>query len=276
LRALASIGFFAEGPSKVFSLTPLAETLRSDVPGSQRAFALMNGGQQFLAWNEIVYSVQTGKPGYERVIGKNIFDYLATDPEQAKIFDDAMTGIHGRETSLMVEAYDFAGVNTLFDIGGGNGGTLIGILQHHPQMRGVLFDLPHVIERAKPRIAAAGLADRCELVSGNFFESIPSGGDAYMMRHIVHDWDDERATIILKNCHAAMTDQARLLVVESVIPPGNDPFLGKFLDVVMLLIPGGKERTAEEYRTLLGGAGFEMQRIVPSKHEISLVEAKRV
>lgn len=276
LRALASIGIFAEGPRKTFSLTPLAEPLRADVPGSQRAFALMSGGQQFKAWTEILYSIETGKTAYEHVIGKPIFEYLATDPEQAKIFDDAMTGIHGRETGLMVEAYDFSGINTLIDIGGGNGGTLIGILQHYPRMRGVLFDLPHVVERAKPRIAAAGLTDRVELVGGNFFEKVPSGGDAYMMRHIIHDWYDDQATTILKSCHAAMTDKARLLVVESVIPPGNEPFLGKFLDLVMLLIPGGKERTAEEYRTLLAGAGFELQRIVPSKHEISLVEGKRV
>lgn len=276
LRALASIGIFAEGPSKTFSLTPLADSLRADAPGSQKAFCLMNGGQQFTSWSEIVYSIQTGKSAYERVNGRPLFEFLATDAEQAQIFDDAMTGIHGRETNLMVDAYDFSGINILVDVGGGNGSSLIGILQHYPEMRGVLFDLPHVVERARPRIEAAGLADRCELVGGSFFERAPSGADAYMMRHIIHDWDDQRATAILKTCHAAMSEKARLLVVESVIPPGNDPFLGKFLDLVMLVIPGGKERTAEEYRTLLAGAGFDLQRILPSKHEISLVEARPV
>jgi len=276
LRALASIGIFAEGPSKTFSLTPLADPLRADAPGSQKAFCLMNGGQQFTSWSEIVYSIQTGKSAYERVNGQPLFEFLATDAEQAQIFDDAMTGIHGRESNLMVDAYDFSGINILVDVGGGNGSSLIGILQHYPEMRGVLFDLPHVVERARPRIEAAGLADRCDLVGGSFFERAPSGADAYMMRHIIHDWDDQRATAILKTCHAAMSEKARLLVVESVIPPGNDPFLGKFLDLVMLVIPGGKERTAEEYRTLLAGAGFDLQRIVPSKHEISLVEARPV
>lgn len=276
LRALASIGIFAEGPSKTFSLTPLADPLRADAPGSQKAFCLMNGGQQFTSWSEIVYSIQTGKSAYERVNGRPLFEFLATDAEQAQIFDDAMTGIHGRETNLMVDAYDFSGINILVDVGGGNGSSLIGILQHYPEMRGVLFDLPHVVERARPRIEAAGLADRCDLVGGSFFERAPSGADAYMMRHIIHDWDDQRATAILKTCHAAMSEKARLLVVESVIPPGNDPFLGKFLDLVMLVIPGGKERTAEEYRTLLAGAGFDLQRILPSKHEISLVEARPV
>lgn len=276
LRALASIGIFAEGPSKTFSLTPLADSLRADAPGSQKAFCLMNGGQQFTSWSEIVYSIQTGKSAYERVNGRPLFEFLATDAEQAQIFDDAMTGIHGRETNLMVDAYDFSGINILVDVGGGNGSSLIGILQHYPEMHGVLFDLPHVVERARPRIEAAGLADRCELVGGSFFERAPSGADAYMMRHIIHDWDDQRATAILKTCHAAMSEKARLLVVESVIPPGNDPFLGKFLDLVMLVIPGGKERTAEEYRTLLAGAGFDLQRILPSKHEISLVEARPV
>ena len=142
-------------------------------------------------------------------------------------------------------------------------------------MKGILFDLPHVIGRAKDPIDAVGLADRCELVSGNFFESIPQGADAYMMRHIIHDWDDDKSLTILRNCHQAMSSSSRLLVVESVIPPGNEPFGGKFLDLVMMLIPGGKERTEDEYRMLFDEAGFKLTRIVPTSTEVSIVEGEK-
>ena len=142
-------------------------------------------------------------------------------------------------------------------------------------MKGILFDLPHVIERARPNIEAAGLGDRCQLVSGDFFQSVPSGADAYAMRHIIHDWDDEKSLTILKNCHAVMSPGNKLLLVESVIPPGNDPFMGKFLDLTMMLIPGGKERTADEYRELYDNAGFDLVRIVPTSTEVSVVEGVR-
>lgn len=272
LRALASIGIFAEGEARQFSLTPLAEPLRSDVPGSKRALALMMGDEQFHAWSEIEYSVRTGKTAFEKVFGQPIFDYLGQHPDKARIFDAAMTGIHGRESDAILNGYDFSGIGVLADIGGGNGSQISAVLRRRPAMRGILFDLPHVAERAAKNIAAAGLSERCEIVGGNFFESVPAGADAYMMRHIIHDWDDEKSLTILRNCHAVMSDDARLLVVESVIPPGNDPFGGKFLDLVMLLIPGGKERTADEYRALFHQAGFELARIVPTDGEISVIE----
>ncbi len=272
LRALASIGIFAESRPKEFSLTPLAEPLRSDVEGSKRALALMSGDEQFQAWSEIAYSIQTGNTAFEKVFGKPIFDYLSEKSEKARIFDAAMTGIHGRETGDVLDAYDFSGIEVLADIGGGNGSNIMSILQQHPTMKGVLFDLPHVVERAQEQIEAAGVSDRCQLIGGNFFESVPQGADAYLMRHIVHDWDDEKSLTILRNCHSAMPADGKLLVVESVIPPGNQPFAGKFLDLVMLLIPGGKERTAAEYRTLFNEAGFELARIVPTNTELSIVE----
>lgn len=273
LRALASKGIFAEGEPRQFSLTPLAEPLRSDVPGSKRALALMSGDEQFRAWAEIEYSIQTGEIAFDKVYGKPIFDYLGENPDKAKIFDAAMVGIHGRESDIILEAYDFSGINVVADIGGGNGSQITGILKRHTAMRGILFDLPHVIERARERIETAGLADRCELVGGSFFESVPEGADAYMMRHIIHDWDDEKSLTILRNCHRAMSSDSRLLVVESVIPRGNEPFGGKLLDLVMMLIPGGKERTEDEYRALFGKAGFELTRIIPTTTEISIVEA---
>ena len=275
LRALASRGIFAEGEPRLFSLTPLAEPLQSDVPGSKRALALMSGDEQFRAWAEIVYSIKTGEIAFEKVFGKPIFEYLRGNPDKAKIFDAAMVGIHGRESDVILDAYDFDGVGVLVDIGGGNGSQITGILQKYTGMKGVLFDLPHVIERAKNPIESASLSGRCELVSGSFFDAVPEGADAYMMRHIIHDWDDDKSLTILRNCYRAMSADSKLLVVESVIPPGNEPFGGKFLDLVMLLIPGGKERTEDEYRTLFGEAGFELTRVIPTSTEISIVEGTK-
>ncbi|HEX3600133.1 MAG TPA: methyltransferase [Lacipirellulaceae bacterium] len=276
LRALASVGIFAEGPPREFSLTPLAEPLRADAPDSKRALALMSGDEQFQAWTEITYSIQTGKKAFDKVFGEPIFDYLSKNIEKAKIFDAAMVGIHGRESNAVQTAYDFSDINTIVDIGGGNGSQIVALLKANPNMRGILFDLPHVIERAKPNVAAAGLADRCELVAGSFFETVPAGADAYFMRHIIHDWEDEKSLMILRNCHRAMPTHGKLVVVESVIPPGNEPFGGKFLDLVMLLIPGGKERTADEYRDLFAKAGFNLSRIVPTGSEVSVIEAVKI
>ena len=275
LRALASKGIFAEGEPRQFSLTPLAEPLQSDVPGSKRALALMSGDEQFRAWAEIEYSIQTGKIAFEKVYGKPIFDYLGDNPDKARIFDAAMVGIHGRESDAILDAYDFSEIGVVADIGGGNGSQITGILQRHTTMKGILFDMPHVIERAKNQIESAGLSNRCELVAGNFFDAVPTGADVYMMRHIVHDWDDEKSLTILRNCHQAMLSNGKLLIVESVIPPGNEPFGGKFLDLVMLLIPGGKERTEDEYRALLDKAGFELTRVVPTGGEVGIIEAKK-
>jgi hypothetical protein len=275
LRALASIGIFAESEGRRFSLTPLAEPLRSDVPESKRALALMSGDEQFRAWSEIVYSIETGKRAFDKVFGEPIFDYLGQHPEKARVFDAAMVGIHGRESAAVLDAYDFSGVNLLADIGGGNGSQITIVLQKHSGMKGILFDLPHVIERAQERMAPSGVLDRCQLVGGSFFESVPKGADAYVLRHIIHDWEEEKALKILRNCHEAMTPKSRLLVIESVIPPGNEPFGGKFLDLVMLLIPGGKERTADEYRELFEQAGFKLTRIIPTGTEVSILEAEK-
>ena len=186
-----------------------------------------------------------------------------------------MTGIHGRETGAILDAYEFSGINVIADIGGGNGSKITAILQKYPAMQGILFDLPHVVARARPKIEAAGLSDRCRLAEGDFFQSVPSGADAYVMRHIIHDWDDEKSLTILKNCHAVMSQGNKLLLVESVIPPGNDPFMGKFLDLTMMLIPGGKERTEIEYRELYDRAGFDLIRIVSTHTEVSVIEGIR-
>jgi hypothetical protein len=275
LRALASVGIFAEQAGRRFQLTERAQGLRSDVPGSKRALALMSGDEQFRAWAEVAYSIETGKTAFEKVFGEPIFDYLGKHPEKARIFDAAMVGIHGRESAAIASSYDFSGVKVVADIGGGNGSQLMAILRQHPHLRGILFDLPHVIERARERLAAEGLLERCQLIAGSFFESVPTGADAYFMRHIIHDWDEEKCLTILRNCHRGMGAGSKLLVVESVIPPGNEPFGGKFLDLVMLLIPGGKERTEAEYRELFQKGGFELARVIPTESEVSILEATR-
>jgi hypothetical protein len=275
LRALASVGIFTEGEARRFSLTPLAEPLRSDVAGSKRALALMSGDEPFRAWAEIDYSIRTGKIAFDKVFGKPIFDYLGDHPDKARTFDAAMVGVHGRESDAVLDAYDFSGFGVVADVGGGNGSQMTAILKKHSRMKGILFDLPHVIGRAKERIQAAGMLDRCTLVFGSFFEAVPEGADAYVMRHIIHDWDEDKCLTILRNCHRAMSPASKLLVIESVIPPGNEPFQGKFLDLQMLLIPGGKERTEDEYRTLFERAGFELSGIVPTATEVSIVEGRK-
>mgnify|MGYP002622383574 CR=1 FL=1 len=273
LRALASAGVFAEISPRRFALTPLAELLRDDVPGSKRDLSLMMGDEQFRAFAEIDQGVRTGKTVFEKIYGMPVFDYLAEHPEKARIFDRAMVGIHGRDPEAILAAYDFSGVGVVADVGGGNGSQITALLQKYPAARGILFDLPHVIERARPSIEAAGLADRCELVGGSFFERVPAGADVYLLRHIIHDWDEAKVLAILRTCRAAMKPDSKLLIVESVIPEGNAPCVGKLLDLVLLLVGGGRERTAGEYRDLLARAGFELRQVVPTETEVSVIEA---
>jgi hypothetical protein len=273
LRALASLGVFAEDATHRFVLTPLAECLRSDVVGSVRSLAIIRGEWQYEAWGQLLHSVRTGTAAFESIFGAPLFDYLAAHPEKGKLFDEAMTGVHGRETAAMLEAYDFSGIGTLADIGGGNGGVIVSVLKQYPAMRGVLFDRLAVVERARGHLASAGLADRCSAVAGDFFASVPAGADAYLLRHIIHDWDDERSIAILRNCRSAMGDRGKLLVVEGIVPPGNEPSLSKLFDLAMMVLPGGAERTADEYRHLFEVSGFSLTRIVPTSSWISVIEA---
>jgi hypothetical protein len=275
LRALASVGCFAEDEQGRFGLTPLAECLL-DRHGSQHALALMMGDEHYRAWTELLYSVRTGKPAFDHLYGKPIFDYLQAHPEQAKIFDAAMTGVHGPETQAMLDSYNFAGFGTVVDIGGGNASVITTVLKTHARLKGLLFDLPGVIERARGAIAAAELSGRCSAIGGSFFEAVPAGGDAYMMRHIIHDWDDDKALTILRNVRKVIPPTGKLLVIESVIEAGNAPDFGKLLDLNMLVLPGGQERTAEEYRALYARAGFRLDRIVPTPAKVSVIEGAPV
>jgi hypothetical protein len=273
LRALASIGIFAEDAGQRFGLTPLATCLL-DKPGSQRAVALMVGDEHYRAWGDLLYSIQTGKTAFEHIYHQPIFDYLAERPEQAKIFDAAMVGVHGAETQAMVDAYDFSPFRKLVDVGGGNGSVLRAVLGKYPKLQGVLYDRPDVIERARADLRSAGLEQRCAAVGGSFFESVPAGGDAYFMRHIIHDWYEEQCLTILRHIRKVIPKEGKLLLVESVIPPGNAPSFAKFLDLNMLVIPGGMERTESQYRQLFAEAGFRLARIVPTRLEPSVIEGE--
>jgi len=268
LRALASLGIFAEEQGR-FVLTPLAECL---LDPSMKALATVRGEFQYRAWGELLHSVETGHSAFEKVYGKPIFDYCSDHPDMGNLFDQAMTGVHGRETEAMLEAYDFTGIGTLADIGGGNGSVLMAILRRYPAMHSILFDLPAVSERAKANLEAAGLEGRCSVLAGNFFVSVPPGADAYLMRHIIHDWDDDKSITILRNCRRAMGQGGKLLIVEGVVPPGNEPSVSKFFDLAMMALPGGMERTEDEYRQLFEAAGFQLTRIVPTKTWVSVIE----
>ena len=272
LRALASLGIFAEDEQHRFGLTPMAECLRSDVPGSVRSLAIMRGEWQYESWGQLLYSIRTGRSAFERIYRMPLFDYLAGNPEKGTLFDEAMTGVHGRETTAMLDAYDFSGIGTLADVGGGNGEVISSVLKRYPEMRGILFDRPTVIERSRANLEAVGLAGRCEAKAGNFFDSVPSGADAYLLRHIIHDWDDERCVTILRNCRAVVGERGKLLVVEGIVPPGNEPDLSKFFDLAMMVLPGGMERTEDEYRRLFEASGFSLARIVRTATWISVLE----
>jgi ubiquinone/menaquinone biosynthesis C-methylase UbiE len=272
LRALASVGIFTEDVAGRFALTPLAELLRSGAPGSQRTDIQMMVGQFYQAWGGLIDSIRTGKPAFENLHGRSFFDHLAENQDQAQIFDDAMTVRNDRKTRAMLDAYDLTGVGTLADVGGGNGSMLVTVLRHYPQMRAILFDRPGVIERARAAVEREGLLGRCQLVDGSFLERVPRGADAYLLRHILHNWDDERAVVILKCVHDAMGKKGRLLVVDRIIPPGNEPMFGKVMDLNMLVMLGGVERTEGEFRHIFSLAGFRLNRIVPTAAEVSVIE----
>ena len=277
LRALASVGVFAEDENGKFSNTPMSELLRSEVAGSLRALSMMYGDDDvWAAWGLIRNSVRTGDAGLNQVVGMHAFDHYARHPEKAKIFDQAMVSSSSLVNRALTEAYDFSQFGRIVDVAGGYGSTLSAVLKATPGLRGVLYDMPHVIENAAARIAEQGLADRCELAAGNMFESVPSGADAYFMKHILHDWDDAACGKILTAIRAAIPAHGRLLVSEKLIQPGPAGYYGKITDLVMLVHnQGGRERTEAEYRELFARGGFKLIRIVPTVAEHSLLEAVR-
>ncbi len=271
MRYLASNGVFLELDSQRFGHTPLSLTLRSDHP--QSILPIVRLVQRLhVAHPHFIHSLRTGESALTEAYGEPLFSYLAKHPDDAAIFDAGMPALHGNETGPMLDAYDFSNVATLMDVGGGGGTLIAATLQRHASMRGVLFDLDHVVDRARTHLVQCGVDDRCDVVGGNFFESVPTGADAIVMRHIVHDYLDEDAVRILTNCHAALPNNGRILLVEAVIPPGNDPSPSKVMDMAMMLYPGGMERTADEYATLFHASGFELAGVTPTSSMVSVIE----
>ena len=272
LRGLASAGIFEEVEDRRFALTPLAELLRSDVPGSMRALAQMYGEEQYRAWGDALYSVRTGQSAFEHVYGMSYFEHFAQNPVPAAIFDEAMTGWTAQVANAVTAAYDFSGAKTVVDVGGGEGLLLATILQANRSVRGILFDVPHVVERASARHERTDVADRWQAVAGDFFTAVPDVGDVYILAQILHDWDDDRSSQILQGCQRAMRPGGKILVVEQVIPPGNEPSFGKWLDLHMLVLLAGQERTDDQYRALFESAGFALSRVIPTASGASIVE----
>jgi hypothetical protein len=274
MRALAALGILAGRDGERFALTPLGETLKTGAPGSARATVLTLGGPLgWRAWEEIVYSVRTGKTGFEKVFGMGAFDYLSQHPDEAALFSETMIGVHGAEPPAVAEAFDFSRFGTVADIGGASGNLLAAVLARHAKPRGILFDLPHVVRDAPALLKARGVADRVRIETGSFFETVPAGADAYMLSHVIHDWSEEQCLTILGHVRRAVPKDGRLLIVEMVLPPGDEFHPGKILDITMLVMPGGQERTPDEYAGLLGKARFQMERIVPTASAVSIVEA---
>jgi hypothetical protein len=277
LRALASVGVFAETKDGRFKLTPLAATLKTGVPGSMRAFALMIIDKyHWDTWERLLDGVITSDIVFNKVHRMPFFEYLERHPEDLALFGESMTSLSGAENPAVATAYNFSRIGTLIDVGGGHGSLLAIILKANPKLKGLLYDQPSVIaEASKDRhVTAKGIVNRCKLEGGDFFESVPKGADAYIMKYILHDWNDERCVKLLANCRAAMNEKGRVLVVDNVITPGNDPGWGKLVDIQMLIIDG-RERTKAEFAALFKEAGLKLTRVVPTKCPLSIVEGVR-
>jgi hypothetical protein len=275
LRALAGVGFFEETSPRVFSNNCLAHFLRTGVPGSMRAWFVFGWSEFIYApYGEIVYSIETGKPASVKVHGMGDFEYLKQHPDQGRIFDDAMTAMSAATGPAVAAAYDFGQWGSIADVGGGNGVLLASILKAHPKLHGVLADLPHVLERARERGYLAGeLVSRAKMQECDFFREVPSGCRAYVMKSVIHDWEHEKARQILANCRRAVPDDGALLLVEWGISESNQPSAGKLVDVAMLVMTGGKERTTEEYRELLASASFRLNKVVPTPSGMVVIES---
>jgi hypothetical protein len=273
MRTLASLGLFTEDSSHRFSLTPVGDALKTGTAG--RASVLTLAGDLFTkSLEQLPYSVQTGRSGFEKVFGMPFFGWLADHPADASLFSATMVGIHGPEPAAVAAAYDFSQFETIVDVGGATGNLLAAILGHHPEPRGILFDLPHVVRDAPALIQARAVAARLSIEAGSFFESVPTAAGAYLLSHIIHDWSEAQCLTILGNCRRAMKPNSRLLIIETVLAPGDMPHLGKMLDMIMLVFfTGAQERTEPEYRALLNKAGFRLARVVPTESAVSIVEA---
>ena len=237
----------------------------------------MYGEETYQAWGDLLHSTRTGETAFNHTYKSGVFQYLTQHPEAASVFNQAMTEFTTQESTAVMTAYDFSNFDRVVDVGGGQGLFIADILKSNPKLKGVLFELPQVIEGAKEHIETAELTDRCEVSGGDFFESVPSGGDSYILKNILVNWDDERSVTLLKNCHRAMVENGKLLVIEvSVISPKNVPFFGKLFDLHMLVMTGGRGRSEAEFRALFAAAGFELTNIIPTESPVSIIEGVRI
>lgn len=276
LRTLAALGILAEVGPERYALTPLGEALKTGAPGCARATILTLASEPFVhGFTQLLYSVQTGKSGFEKHLGMPVFDWLGKHPDAASLFSETMIGFHGQEPAAVAAAYDFTGMHTIVDVGGATGHLLATVLAANPAARGILHDLPHVVREAPSLLESRGLMDRVEVRGGSFFDGVPSGGDAYLLSHVIHDWSEDQCLTILGNCRRAMKPDGRVLIIEMVLPPGDAFHPGKMLDMMMLVGPGGQERTEADYADLLAEAGLRLDRIVPTESAVSIVEARR-
>ncbi|MCP5527083.1 MAG: methyltransferase [Verrucomicrobiales bacterium] len=276
MRALAAMGFFTESPGRVFANNANSETLRSAGPGSLRAFARWIGEETswWKAWGNLSYSLRTGRPGAELAFDGTTFEFLGRNPRVTEVFQGAMSDLSAAAARAVAEAYDFGGLTRIVDVGGGHGTLLAAILSSQPDATGTLFDLPEVIAGAGAALEATGLSGRIQQVAGDFFEGVPAGADAYLLKHIIHDWDDDRCIRLLEHCRRGLNPGGRILIIEQVLGDGPGSVQAKLADLEMLVMtPGGRERTGAEFARLLRRAGLEMQRIVLTGSPVCVVEA---
>lgn len=275
LRTLASVGIFTEVAPRQFALTDMAHYLRSDVPGSLRAVSMMLSDEwHWNSWGDILHVVKTGQAPMQHLYQvDSTFDYLDQHPESRNIYNRAMNGWSKICHSAVVDAYDFSGIQQITDVAGGYGSLISSILLANSELQGVLFDQPHVVADAAAFLEKASLGDRCKPIGGNFFESIPSGSDAYIMSHILHDWSDEECVQILKNVRQSIAENGKLLVVEMVVPTSNEFSFSKWMDIdMMIMYPAGRERTEAEFCEMFQAAGFRLTRVVPTTAPVSVIE----
>ena len=274
MRALASCGIVEEIRPGLFTATALGDALRDGAPGAARATILtIAGSWQWKAWDQFLHALRTGQSGVEAAFGKDLFEFLSSEPVHSARFNDAMVGMHGAVASAVIAAYDFSRFRSLVDVGGGKGALLAEILKAHPPMNGVVFDLPETEQHARDYIAASGNGERCTFCAGDFFEHLPFGHDAFVLAHVLHDWTDDDAVAILRKCREAMPADGCLLIVEAVLPDGNTPHHGKLMDLLMLTVTGGVERSQSEFGEILMKSGFTLARVCPTTTHQSIIEA---
>jgi hypothetical protein len=279
MRALVTLGILASEDRQGivdqwrFSLTETGALLQSGMPGSMRSMVLTLGEEHFQAWGKLLHSIQTGKPAFNAIHGRSLFEYLELNPTAADVFNAAMSDFTKQAALAAMVAYDFAGISSVADIGGGQGAFIRCLLRSNQRIRGLLFDSKGVIESARQLIEAEGLEARCQAIAGNFFESVPRGNDLYVLKNVLHDWDDESAVAILKTCRRAIDNSGKLLVIENVLPDCNGVSFGSLLDLNMLVMCGGKERTRAEFHLLFEASGFRLRRVVDTMAPVSIIEA---